>query len=71
MTEEEVISSLRKMRADPLLLTESVYKGNAVLWPNHRMSFIDYHLAYLKVHPALDPKHYLANLRLILRKTVN
>ncbi len=70
MSEDEVLTSLRTMQANPLLLTESVYRGNSEVWPNHRMSFIDYHLAYLKVHPTLDPKHYLANLRLVLRKTV-
>ncbi len=69
MSEEEVVVSLRSMQANPKLLTESVYRGNVELWPNHRMSFIEYHLAYLKVHPTLDPKHYLANLRLVLRKT--
>ncbi|MDB5163517.1 MAG: hypothetical protein JWS12_134 [Candidatus Saccharibacteria bacterium] len=67
MTEEEVTTTLEKMETNPFLVTKSVYKGNVEQWPEHKMSFVDYHLAYLKVHPALDPQQYLANLRLMLR----
>jgi hypothetical protein len=70
MSDEEVVVTLKNMETNPYLVTKSVYKGNAELWPDHKMSFVEYHVEYLRVHPNLDSKQYLANLRLMLRKTV-
>jgi hypothetical protein len=68
MDEEEVLTSLRSMEADPAFVTKSAYRANAEQWPGNRISFVGTHVSYLKVHPSVDPKHYLANLRLMLRK---
>jgi hypothetical protein len=70
MEETEVMTVLESMKADPAFITESAYRVNAELWPGNRISFIDSHVTYLKAHPTVNPKHYLANLKLMLRKTV-
>lgn len=68
MEEAEMQAILKAMEADPSLPTKSVYRANTELWPNNRMSFVDYHLAYIKAHPSLNPRHYLSNLQLMIRK---
>ncbi len=68
MAEDEILTALKAMEADPTLTTESAFRANKELWPDNRIPFIESHLAYLKVHPAVNPRHYLSNLRLILRK---
>lgn len=68
MTEEEVIAALEIMVTDRSLVTVSAYRANAEVWPENRISFIDSHMVYLRTHPAVDPTHYLSNLRLRLRK---
>lgn len=69
VAEDEIIAALSSMENNSLYLTKPTYRGNAEKWPNNQISFIDFHLGYLKAHPALNPWHYLANLRLILKKT--
>ncbi len=69
MEEEQIIVALREMEADSSFITESAYRANAEVWPKNRISFVDNHLAYLKAHPSVNPEHYLANLRLMIRKT--
>lgn len=69
MDETEILTALKAMESDKNLVTKSAYRANAELWPGHRISFVDAHLAYLKSHPAMNPRHYLSNLRLMLRKT--
>lgn len=68
MEETEILAALRLLEDDPAFVTKSAYRANAELWPNNRISFVDCHLIYLKAHPALNPKHYLSNLKLMLRK---
>lgn len=68
MTEDEILAVLKKLEADPAFVTTPAYRANTSLFPNNSISFIDAHLTYLKLHPKLDPNHYLANLRLITRK---
>ncbi len=68
MSDEEIMSALRGMEHDPALITESAYRANTQKWPGNRISFVDCHMMYLKTHPGINPKHYLANLRLQLRK---
>ena len=68
MEEDDVTEALRAMKADPNLVTKSAYRANVELWPNHRISFVDSHLVYLKAHPLVDPRHYLSNLKLMIRK---
>lgn len=68
MTEEEIRAELSKMENSELYATESAYRANADLWPGNRISFTDSHLVYLRTHPALQPRHYLSNLRLKTKK---
>lgn len=63
-----VLEALQSMESDDTLNTESTYSANGVLYPDHMMPFADRHMAYLKAHPRLDPGHYLANLRLMIRQ---
>lgn len=58
---------LTAMAADVVYNTESSYTANATLYPSNVLSFVDKHMDYLKAHPATDPQHYLANLRLMTR----
>lgn len=68
MTEEEISTALQKMESDPTFVTNPAYRANSSLFPNNTISFVEAHLTYLKLHPKLDPNHYLANLRLMSRK---
>ncbi len=68
MDESELVDALEIMEADPRLVTESAYRANTAIWPKNRISFVDSHIAYLKAHPTTNPRHYLSNLRLMLRK---
>jgi hypothetical protein len=70
MEEAEILAALKSLEKDPAFITKSAYRANAVLWPNHHISFVDTHLMYLKARPALNPQHYIANLKLMLRKKV-
>ncbi len=66
--EEEIVAALSLLESNSLYLTKPIYRGDAQKWPGNQMSFIDYHLTYLKAHPTLNPYHYLANLRLMLKR---
>ena len=68
MEETEIVAVLRALENDPAFVTKSAYRANTLLWPNNRISFVDSHLMYLKAHPVLEPRHYISNLRLMLRK---
>lgn len=46
----------------------SSYSTNTELYPDGQIPFTERHLAYLMDHPKVDPKMYLSNLRLMLRK---
>lgn len=68
MSEEEIIIALEEMETNPDLLTVSSFRANTEIWPDNSITFIDNHLAYIKAHPSVAPRHYLSNLRLRLRK---
>ncbi len=68
MTEDEISTVLKKLEDDPAFVTNPAYRANTSLFPDNSISFVDAHLTYLKLHPKLDPNHYLANLRLMTRK---
>jgi hypothetical protein len=63
----EIEQMLHTMAADMAFNTESGYTANAVRYPDNVISFIDKHKDYLIAHPAIDPKLYMANLRLKTR----
>lgn len=68
VSEDEILSGLYSLESNPLYLTKSVHRYNSDKWPNNEMPFVDFHINYLKIHPTLNPRQYLANLRLVLRK---
>ena len=68
MEETDITTALQAMETDKSLVTKSAYRANADLWPGNRISFVQSHLVYLKSHPAVNPSHYLSNLKLMLRK---
>lgn len=67
MSEEEILVVLRVMEADPQCKTEAAYRANSDVWPENSISFSSNHLQYLKTHPNLNPRHYLANLKLMIK----
>ncbi|GAC1392609.1 MAG: hypothetical protein NVSMB46_08900 [Candidatus Saccharimonadales bacterium] len=68
-TEEgvEVKESLLLMAKDKKYNTESTYSADGVVYSDNLIPFVDKHMKYLISHPALDPKHYISNLRLVTR----
>lgn len=68
MPEDEIVVALKDMVVDPRMITEPSFRANPILWPGNKISFVEAHLMYLKSHPALNPEHYLSNLRLMIRK---
>lgn len=69
ISEKEIISALSLMEKDSRYLTKAFYRGASERWTNDYLTFVEYHLRYLKMHTTLDPVHYISNLRLKLRKT--
>lgn len=64
---DESLIILQDMERDPSLITKDAYTPNVALYPDGRMPFVDIHMAYLKSHKQVDPKHYLSNLRLMIK----
>lgn len=66
MDEAGIVERLQALEDDETMLTESSY----MLIPmaeSHLVSFQDKHLMYLRGHPQVNPEHYLANLRTMLK----
>lgn len=68
MEPEEITAALTAMQEDPKYITNSAYRGNVEVWPDHKIPFVDNHVAYLRAHPNIKPEHYIGNLRLMLKK---
>lgn len=68
MDEIEIRDALHVMETDPAFITKSVYRADSEAWLDNKMPFTDAHLAYLKAHNAVNPKQYLANLRLRIKR---
>ena len=64
----EIIAALKLLESSSAYQTEPAYRGASPRWTNNYVSFVEYHINYLKMYPSLDPKKYISNLRLILRK---
>lgn len=58
---------LVSMSQDAAFNTDSGYSANSQLYPDNLMPFVDKHMTYLNTHPSIDPRQYLANLRLMTR----
>ncbi len=65
--EEEVTSELKAMMSDGSYHITPGYSIDTETYPDHIVPFIEAHLNYLKSHHQVDPEHYLANLRLMLK----
>lgn len=68
MLEDEIVAELNLLVKSPTYLTKPNYRGTSERWTDNYVSFVDYHINYLKIHPLLDPAQYISNLRLMLRK---
>jgi len=68
-TEEGMIikKALELMVADKAYHTESTYTADSANYTDNVLPFVDKHMKYLGSHPSVNPKQYLANLRLITR----
>jgi len=60
----EVEALLQAMEADTQYNTESSYIADGVKFPDHVLSFKEKHKRYIIANPNLDPRSYVANLRL-------
>ena len=67
LQEGDVRDKLKQMEQDPLCNTNSSYSANALLYPDHSISFTEKHIAYLLNHPQVDHAQYLSNLRLMIK----
>lgn len=62
---EWVKTTLIEMESDLKYNTDSSYSANSEKYPDHQISFVDKHMAYLQAHPDVIPTQYIANLKLI------
>lgn len=67
ITTDEITVKLQALEADPMMITNDSYSPTGE-WPNDRIPFVDYHLAYLRSHKNVDPMNYLSNLALMIKK---
>lgn len=67
MTPEEITEKLKSLQADPKMRTISQYSPTAEEWPDHKLPFVEIHLAYLRAHKQVNPAHYISNLELMIR----
>lgn len=59
--------TLKEMHVNDKYNTLSSYSANTTDYPDNLIPFVDKHIYYLCTHPAVNPDHYLANLRLMTR----
>lgn len=64
----DIKEDLQKMAADQGFNTVSSYSANGTLHPDHQISFVEKHMNFLNIHPAINPREYLSNLRLMTRR---
>jgi hypothetical protein len=55
------------MTGDSTYNTSSTYHPNGIRYANNLIPFVDKHMNYLNMHPRLDAKLYIANIRLMTR----
>lgn len=67
LNEAEIREALQEMENSSFFTTGSSYSANSSLYADNQMPFAEKHVAYLKSHPKLNPEHYLANLRLMIK----
>ena len=64
---QDIGEILDEMEHDSKYRTEGCYVRETPQSPKVLVSFKERHLFYLRKHPKLNPDHYLANLRTMLR----
>ncbi|HSW36767.1 MAG TPA: hypothetical protein VLG37_00155 [Candidatus Saccharimonadales bacterium] len=69
MEEAEIHQALTEMALDSSLNTNNAKPGYAKKeeYPANRLPFYQKHMEYLKSHPKVNPAHYLANLRTMIK----
>ncbi len=60
----EIEDMLRSMETDAGYNTESSYIADGVKYPGNILSFMEKHKRYILANPAIDPRSYVANLRM-------
>ncbi|MGI9027403.1 MAG: hypothetical protein ACR2FM_00975 [Candidatus Saccharimonadales bacterium] len=65
--ESEITDELQRMMEDASYHIKPGYSIDTETYPDNLVPFVESHLNYLKTHPQVDPMHYLANLRLMLK----
>jgi len=68
VSKKQIVAALKLMESNPGYQTEPSNRGSSPRWTNNYISFVEYHLNYLRMYPKLDPEQYIANLRLMLSK---
>ena len=68
ITIEEITEKLQSFVDNPDMHTVETYSPLAVGYPDNKIPFVEYHLAYLRSHKNLNPEHYLSNLSLMIKK---
>ena len=61
-----VRNELVQMEADPTYITPITF---TTLTADNQLQFVDKHMSYLSRHTKIDPLQYLANLKLMTRRT--
>lgn len=62
--------TLETMEMDKSFHTEPSFTIDVVQFPDNEMPFVTTHMTYLAKHSEVNPKHYISNLRIRLRKHV-
>lgn len=60
-------TELRALDQNKTYQTNSSYSADGELYPDHQIPFVDKHMAYLRDHPELDSRQYIANIKLKTR----
>jgi phosphoribosyl 1,2-cyclic phosphodiesterase len=63
----QIEEMLRAMEVDVAFNTQSSYVADTAHFPDNVLSFMDKHKRYLLANPSVDPRSYVANLRLKTR----
>ena len=60
----EIEDMLKTMEADAGYNTQSSYIADGVKYPGNVLSFMEKHKRYIIANPNIDPRSYVANLRM-------
>lgn len=60
-------SELKALNDDKTYQTDSSYSADGELYPDHLIPFVDKHMAYLRDHPELNSRQYIANIKLKIK----